>query len=65
MYTVHKWIYTYIYVYKHICTHINLCMYKFEQNEILQRFLGALCIEICNMVLAGYQNEEKLSINQI
>lgn len=62
---MHTWIYIYIYVDKYICMHINVCMYKFEQTEILQRFLGALCIEICNMVLAGYQNEEKLSIKQI
>lgn len=52
---MHIWIYTYIYVDKHIYIHINLCTYKFEQTEILQRFLGALCIEICNMVLAGYK----------
>lgn len=52
---MHIWIYTYIYVDKHTYMHINLCMYKFEQTEILQGFLGALCIEICNMVLAGYK----------
>lgn len=62
---MHIWKYTYIYVDKHTCMHINLFMYKFEQIEFFQRFLGALCIEICNVVLAGYQNEEKLSIKQI
>lgn len=48
-----------------MCLHINLCMYEFEQTEIVQRFLGALCIEIWNMELAGYQNEEKLFLKQI
>lgn len=56
---MHIWIFTYIYVAKHTYMHINLCMYKFEQTEILQGFLGALCIEICNVVLAGYKKWRK------